>query len=530
MRRFLRLTAFGVLLAGVSLAQTTPTFRSQTELVLVPTVVTDGSRHPLAGLRKEDFTLLQDGKKQSIAVFEEVNSAPSLIQRAANSQGAVTNKFIDSSQPKQVTIIVLDLMRTPFVDQVYFRKQLLSYLSRIVDGNQPIAVVAVSLQKLQVIHDFTSDPKVLMTALKRLEARAPEINSESGSLTGHFVEDSGSSIQQEVQILSDFATDPNDQISDVVKHAQDERTDEYAQQLALTFAGIPGRKAVIWAASAPLLLSGRTLSLLGNAQMAIYPVDTRGLTVPEFDPAQPLIGGRSNDSAVRARIRMNQDIILLFRELADLTGGRAYFNRNDLDNSFQEAVKDSSSYYLLAYYLPKDQRVVGTYKLSVKVNRKGFHARARNGFLILGKDDLSYSKKSAAQLALESPWDFTGIPFTVRWTDPQADEEGKQRVSFEYQLPNGMGMINEAENNHLRLEFTAVALDDSGKQIAESSERIDRNLTAEMSETMRTTGASFGGHLELPAGRYTMRFVIHDVLSDRIGSISAPISIPALEN
>src|SRR5258708_23846155 len=43
--------------------------RVETQLVSVPTVVTDRSGHPLSGLRLENFTLLEDGKPQRITNF-----------------------------------------------------------------------------------------------------------------------------------------------------------------------------------------------------------------------------------------------------------------------------------------------------------------------------------------------------------------------------------------------------------------------------------------------------------------------------
>src|SRR5580698_10556630 len=49
-------------------------FTSPTELVLIPAVVSDKSGAHVAGLKKEEFILKQDGKPQPIAVFEEVRT------------------------------------------------------------------------------------------------------------------------------------------------------------------------------------------------------------------------------------------------------------------------------------------------------------------------------------------------------------------------------------------------------------------------------------------------------------------------
>src|SRR3974390_2133879 len=50
--------------------ETTPTFRASTRLVVVDVVATERDGKPLTGLKKEDFELSEDGKPQSLSVFE----------------------------------------------------------------------------------------------------------------------------------------------------------------------------------------------------------------------------------------------------------------------------------------------------------------------------------------------------------------------------------------------------------------------------------------------------------------------------
>ena len=48
-------------------------FTSRTALVLVPTLVTDKSGNHIRGLKKEDFTVLENGAEQKVATFEEIS-------------------------------------------------------------------------------------------------------------------------------------------------------------------------------------------------------------------------------------------------------------------------------------------------------------------------------------------------------------------------------------------------------------------------------------------------------------------------
>ena len=235
------LTAFFLLLSSIALAQTT--FRSQTDLVLVPTVVTDSDGHPISGLKKEDFTLLQDGKTQSIAIFEEVSTRPTLIQHASTPEGEFTNTLVAAPHPQRLSIIVIDTMHSGFADQAYARQQLIKYLASVVDEHQPIALVVLSLKRFQVIHDFTSDPKVLVEALSKVRAHAPEIHPDDVAGASRTVT-SDSEADKEEQELAGFSTEPAEQISELRRQLVETKTDEYMHQMASAFSGVPGRKSI----------------------------------------------------------------------------------------------------------------------------------------------------------------------------------------------------------------------------------------------------------------------------------------------
>src|ERR1700722_4380324 len=65
MKRILPLVAIAITL----LAQT-PTFQTQTNLVIVNLSVKDKAGRPVTNLKKEDVEILEDGVRQEISVFE----------------------------------------------------------------------------------------------------------------------------------------------------------------------------------------------------------------------------------------------------------------------------------------------------------------------------------------------------------------------------------------------------------------------------------------------------------------------------
>src|SRR5262245_37196570 len=67
LRRFMSLCSSFSLFAQ---APQIPTFRTTTNLVIVNVTVRDKSGKPVDNLTKEDFTLLEDDKPQTISIFE----------------------------------------------------------------------------------------------------------------------------------------------------------------------------------------------------------------------------------------------------------------------------------------------------------------------------------------------------------------------------------------------------------------------------------------------------------------------------
>jgi VWFA-related protein len=111
-------------------------FTLRTELVLIPTVVTDKSGNHISGLKKEDFTVLENSAEQKITTFEEVSSTPNRFSRPD-----VLNEFSNSAaadaSSRRIMLVVLDFINTRFADQATAREELLKYLTQSVDEREP---------------------------------------------------------------------------------------------------------------------------------------------------------------------------------------------------------------------------------------------------------------------------------------------------------------------------------------------------------------------------------------------------------
>src|SRR5260370_7549668 len=89
-----------------------------------------------------------------------------------------------------------------------------------------------------------------------------------------------------------------------------------------------------------------------NGQVAVYPVDSTALT---------------KDDHLAAQHTMNN--------LADSTGGRAFYNRNDLIVELRTSLEDGASYYTLSYY-PDNKNWDGKFRvIAVTSTRPGLSLR-----------------------------------------------------------------------------------------------------------------------------------------------------------
>src|SRR5580704_3651668 len=138
-----------------------PKFSSRSELVLVPAVVTDKSGKHISNLTKDDFIVLEDGKPQKLAVFEELKTSATRVQRSPVPDGQFSNVLETDSHPKRLVIIALDVINTPILMQSSARMELLKFLAQSLDPGEPTELVIIGRNGLTVVHDFTGDPAVL---------------------------------------------------------------------------------------------------------------------------------------------------------------------------------------------------------------------------------------------------------------------------------------------------------------------------------------------------------------------------------
>ena len=155
----------------------TVTIRTNTRLVVVDAVVTDKKGQPVSGLKAEDFSLEENGKKQRIAFFTPPG-APGISNPGPPPSplppGVLSNRPGFLKPAGAPTILLLDAANSSFKDQAYGRWQMLKYVEERSHTGMPMAVMTLS-DHLHMLQDFTSDPEILATAIRNLRPQEQEI-------------------------------------------------------------------------------------------------------------------------------------------------------------------------------------------------------------------------------------------------------------------------------------------------------------------------------------------------------------------
>jgi VWFA-related protein len=504
-------------------------------------------------LTKEEFHVFENGKEQKLSNFEEIVSTNTKLPVVAQKPGEFSNLTLSEQQPRTVTVIALDTVNTPFLDQTTGRRELVKYLSSSLESGQVLALMIITSHGLQIVQGLTGDSAQLMQVLKKASGELPAlqgvgIDAQADAAAGDIPDVPSVSAGSDPSAAIEAFVERGDAIySQFQQQNAIETTMNAFLGIAWSLSGIPGRKSLIWATggfpftiSNPAAVPGgylsalyeRTMEALTAAQISVYPVDVRGLAVVSGmgDASQSRV--RTGPALMRQlnnRAWLQQSSIDTLNEFADMTGGKAFYNTNDLASSFKRAADDASSYYLASYYLDKSNNHAGWRQLKVKVDKKDTEIRARKGFFVTNATiHQDRARTSDLSYALMSPIEGTGVPLTVKWLG-SSGEGAKKKAEFQVQLPpNSVSIEGREGENHLNFDFAMAAFDDSNKK-GQPAITIGKTITSTVPDAqmavLRNNGIGMKNVIELGPGQYTVRIVIRDNVTGKIGSVTTPLTV-----
>ncbi len=394
------------------------TIRVQSDLVVFDVVARDSHQKPVPGLTASDFTVLEDGKPQTITAFEEHRPQPTatLPPLPPLLPGFFTN-YSPAPASGPLNILLLDALNTPIAAQMFVRDQVLQFLKTMRPG-VPVAIFSLTSQ-LKLLQGFTTNPEVLRGIVAGKKG-----NPGASPLMNHVL---NGDEPGDDDLMNDLANDLQsgamgnspDSATMAVNLKQFEAETQSFQfqlrarytldalnELARYLSALPGRKNLIWfSGSFPLdiLPDGdltqdpfaavasaegefrQTVDMLARARVAVYPIDARGLMAePMLNASQT---GKAYSSNPAAFAKVNNRFFAqttaehdTMRQMAEDTGGEAFVDTNGLAQSVDKALDAGSHFYTIAYR-PGNQNWNGAYrKIQVKLNNPGVTLDYRRGY------------------------------------------------------------------------------------------------------------------------------------------------------
>jgi VWFA-related protein len=408
------LLLFAAVLAAAQ--QVEPVYRTGAELVQVDVVVRN-DKGPVKGLTKDDFTIQDKGKLQTIAVFA-MNEAGGSTGKATPLPANVASNRINSSgeTAKAATVILFDRINIlePSSNSTSSSNNSNSGLAAGAQsraGRQVLAVLAslnpserVGLyslfQDLTVVRDFTEDSAPLIEAAKRLTATPPKA--------------AGTPAEQALDTKLRDALTPGQTLDRSVRA---EITQNAFREIARRMDGVDGRKTLIWVTSNFPLTYGddanrrdegegevnKVASELSEANIAMYAIDPRGTgtglsTGSNSATDQPKSkGGKSmaklDDATTQSAGSLSgpESMELIARE----TGGKSFINTNDIAAPIREAIDSADVCYTLGFYVDSKALDGKKHDLSVKLSKKADTSGAK---LLYRRDYLANARRQHPEL------------------------------------------------------------------------------------------------------------------------------------
>ncbi len=535
----LALLALGVAVIDVSARNVPqgPAISVSTRLVQVGVIVRD-KNGPVADLTKDDFVVLDRGKPQKISLFS-FESSDSASQAA---RPLPQNTFSDLPQygaatPRSVTIVLLDNLNTLYgsTPTIYedtprwaedhalanAKAHLLEYLKNLGPQDR-VALYGLS-DTLHVLCDFTGDRSQLLAIVQSYDARS--------RTSREVVEPGGTHLPDQP---SGGVPPPID--ADRMRLAENANASRAAITLAALkaiadhVANIPGRKNLVWLTANLPFSADVMAAILSPAQIAAYPVDGRGLVarsslVQENDTPMAEIGLPSEMNQANSSADSGQPTgIDTMQRLADLTGGRAFVNTNDLTGAIREAVADGTVLYSLGFYIDAHSADGKFHELKVQVRREGLTIHYPKWYLA-SKDAPPTKDQNwkTVVTAVQSPIESSVIPLQAKVDRVNQPLPDSLKVYCSIDI-HSLRLVQSGDFRKGTVSVYVIQQDEAGKVLSQWNKAYDLRLSEKQYTALLKSGMPFSQDVQPKAGVTTLRVLVEDPTTAAIGSLIIPLS------
>jgi len=519
-------------------------FTTTTNLVVVDVTVEDRSGKPVAGLKKEDFTVLEDGKPQAIAIFDfqQLSSTPlpPAPPPLARSLFVAPDKPVEEPairppepgeikyQDRRLLVLFFDFTSMPPADQIRAQEAALKFLAEQMTAADLVSIMTFT-QRLRIEQDFTDDRETLGEIIRSFRVgEMAELAADMPTGEEEAEDDTATLFIADETEFNIFNTD---------------RKLSALETAVKRLAVLPEKKALVYFSSGVGKTGVENQSQLRAtvnaalaANVAFYPVDVRGLVAlpPGGDASRAAPRGTavfSGKAQREQRLKFNDQQETLYSLAAD-TGGQALLDSNDLTMGIQQAQRDIRSYYVLGYYSTNSAQDGRFRRLQVKLARLSqARLHCRPGYY--GPKEYRFFTPADKERQLEDAL-LAGNPVTEL---PLALEVDHFRVSSDryfapvaVKIPGwSVSLTKKGASATTEFDFIGQVRDPKRRLVGSVRDTIRVQLTEADAVQLSRRHLHYDTGFTLPPGEYRIRFLARDNQSGKMGTFETEFSVPDLK-
>jgi len=525
-----------------------PTIKTEARVVLVDVVVTQGKVEPVVGLRKDDFQVSEDGQSQTISFFEEHTGGKVSPVTLPPMPPDVYTNYPTIKTTDSINVLLLDTLNTQAVDQSYVRPQMMKYFLSALAAPSGARIAIFTLgSTLRMVRGFTPDSAASLAALTDPKSGF-EVKFES-QLASPARKGSEQRVCATMKAPVAIAACKDFFAEEDAAGTADRigMTLQAFQALTHYLALFPGRKNVMWVSgSFPLSFFPETnprgkhskyqaeirqiADLLTADQVAVYPISATGLS--GWEDAH-----KDEDGRLVQEVDLGGQIAM--EALAQDTGGKPFYNTNDLSDAMKEAVNLGSHYYTLTY-TPTNRKMDGKFRrIEVKGVDRPYKMAYRRGYYT----ENPASEQAAEGIAVSDPLlplmsfgmpDFAEILYKVRVAALEGDssaDPAKSVVRYGLDiaiLPQDVKLATDAAGVRSgNIEVAVIAYESDGKALNAISKKIPIRIQPDVFAKMQRVGFQLHEEIDLPKGDVFLQTGIYDLTANHAGTLEIPLHVVA---
>ncbi|HEU4479133.1 MAG TPA: VWA domain-containing protein, partial [Pyrinomonadaceae bacterium] len=567
--------------------------RISTDLVQTDLVVLDKKGKNVKGLSKDDFELLVDGQAQNIAFFDGVDAgsvkeaAQLAAARETSSAGGTTSATAGTpspaSAPGRSFIFFVDdyhlsvegVQRTTDLLNNFVSKMgdddrallmspsgQIGFLQQLTDhkGALKLAISRIKYQTQSIPFSTSRRPMSLYEALAiernqrdMIEYKTKEYMDDMGLDRAPGVGRSAGAAAISRQMTAEVAI--KSEARNMVAHANQVNEAlltalEYVTRGAGT---LPGRKLFFFISDGFLLDTrnaksserfNRIIDTAARSGVAIYTVDSKGLTAGGIGASQdafadiaiginPAPSHQPRTDATTSSLSRDAASKDVLRTLAADTGGRAILNRNDLEGGINQVLRETESYYVLAWkpsVIEAGKPKFSSLAVTVK-GRPELRVLARKGFYTTALQPIAEDTKPAARDSKAATLKPSEIELRAALTAAFPRRQLGLSSYTTYTNESGAAYkvitfadLSRPDGTKGEVDFYVTLLDSTGKSVTSVGQKLTVNESKSQAFRVTTTLPN-----TVPPGLYQVRVAARDVQSGQVGSSFQWIELPPLE-